>query len=98
MEHDFPYITRWNGLRKILKRFDLDHSQMNKRCSGGILRMRFIRGRKDFWAALIGFAFFTRSSSNLVIVLEFVILMIPHICIENIPIKKSNDKNPEEEV
>lgn len=52
---------------------------------------KFIKNPEDygFWAALIGFALFTRSSSNLVIALEFIALMIPHMCIENIPLKKS---------
>lgn len=60
---------------------------------------KFIKNPEDygFWAALIGFALFTRSSSNLVIALEFIILMIPHMYIENIPLKRSlllsSDKN-----
>jgi protein-S-isoprenylcysteine O-methyltransferase Ste14 len=41
-----------------------------------------------FWMAVLGFAFFTRSLFNLVIALEFIILMIPHLLIENIPLKK----------
>lgn len=42
-----------------------------------------------FWMALVGFALFTRSSFNLVVALEFIILMIPHMHIENIPLKRS---------
>ena len=42
-----------------------------------------------FWIALVGFALFTRSSYNLVVALEFIVLMIPHMHIENIPIKRS---------
>jgi protein-S-isoprenylcysteine O-methyltransferase Ste14 len=42
-----------------------------------------------FWMALVGFALFTRSLSNLIVTLEFIILMIPHMHIENIPIKRS---------
>ncbi len=41
-----------------------------------------------FWMALIGFALFSRSSANLVIALEFIILQIPHMNIENIPLKR----------
>lgn len=41
-----------------------------------------------FWMAVFGFALFTRSLYNLVIALEFIILMIPHMQVENIPLKK----------
>jgi protein-S-isoprenylcysteine O-methyltransferase Ste14 len=52
---------------------------------------KFIKNPEDygFWMALVGFALFTRSSSNLVIALEFITLMIPHMYIENIPLKRS---------
>ncbi len=51
---------------------------------------KFIKNPEDygFWMALIGLALFTRSLSNLVIALEFIVLMIPHMYIENIPLKK----------
>jgi len=39
--------------------------------------------------AVFGFALFTRSLYNLVIALEFIILMIPHMHVENIPLKRS---------
>ena len=39
-----------------------------------------------FWTALIGFALFTKSTYNLIIGLEFIIIMIPHTIIENIPL------------
>jgi len=39
------------------------------------------------WMALIGFAFFTRSIYNLIIAIEFVVIMIPHIMLENIPLQ-----------
>lgn len=42
-----------------------------------------------FWMAVFGFALFTRSSYNLVIAIEFIVLMIPHMHVENIPQKKS---------
>ncbi|MBA7701053.1 hypothetical protein ES703_109784 [subsurface metagenome] len=42
-----------------------------------------------FWMAVFGFALFTRSLYNLVIALEFIILMIPHMHVENIPLKRS---------
>jgi protein-S-isoprenylcysteine O-methyltransferase Ste14 len=41
-----------------------------------------------FWIALIGFALFTGSIFNLVIAVEFIIVMIPHLMLENIPLKK----------
>jgi len=52
---------------------------------------KFINNPEDygFWMALIGFALFTHSLSNLVVALEFIVLMIPHMHIENIPIKRS---------
>jgi len=40
-----------------------------------------------FWIALIGFALFTGSIYNLVIAAEFIIIMIPHMMLENIPLK-----------
>lgn len=51
---------------------------------------KFIKNPESygFWMALVGFALFTRSSSNLVIALEFILLQIPHMHIENIPIKR----------
>ena len=51
---------------------------------------KFIKNPEDygFWLALVGFTLFTRSSSNLVIALEFIVLMIPHMHIENIPLKR----------
>lgn len=41
-----------------------------------------------FWMAVLGFALFTQSLYNLVIALEFIILQIPHMFVENIPLKK----------
>lgn len=41
-----------------------------------------------FWVALIGFAIFTRSIYNLAIGFEFIIIMIPHIMLENKPLKR----------
>ncbi len=53
-----------------------------------------------FWMAVLGFALFTQSLVNLVIAFEFIILMIPHMCVENIPLKKRlffpSDKIPNE--
>jgi protein-S-isoprenylcysteine O-methyltransferase Ste14 len=50
-----------------------------------------VKNPEDYglWAALAGFALFSRSSFNLAIAIEFIILMIPHLMIENIPLKKS---------
>ena len=51
---------------------------------------KFVNNPEDYglWAALSGFALFSRSFFNLAIALEFIILMIPHLMIENIPLKK----------
>ena len=51
---------------------------------------KYIKNPEDygFWIALIGFASFTGSIYNLVIAVEFIIIMIPHIMLENIPLKK----------
>jgi len=40
------------------------------------------------WMALVGFAIFTGSVYNLVIAFEFIIIMIPHIVLENKPLSK----------
>ena len=40
------------------------------------------------WMALVGFAIFTRSIYNLAITIEFIIIMIPHIVLENKPLSK----------
>lgn len=39
------------------------------------------------WIALLGFAAFTGSTYNLVIAFEFIIIMIPHMMVENIPLR-----------
>jgi protein-S-isoprenylcysteine O-methyltransferase Ste14 len=51
---------------------------------------KYIKNPLDygFWMALVGFAIFTRSIYNLVIAVEFIIIMIPHIILENKPLKK----------
>lgn len=41
-----------------------------------------------YWVALIGFALFTGSIYNVVIAAEFIILMIPHMMLENVPLTK----------
>ena len=43
-----------------------------------------------FWLMLLGFALFSQSLYNLIIALEFIILMIPHIYLENVPLKVKN--------
>jgi len=50
---------------------------------------KYIKNPMDIglWMALIGFAFFTRSIYNLIIAIEFVVIMIPHIMLENIPLQ-----------
>jgi len=40
------------------------------------------------WMALVGFAIFTQSIYNLVIAAEFIIIMIPHIILENKPLHR----------
>ncbi|MEA1885692.1 MAG: methyltransferase [Bacteroidota bacterium] len=51
---------------------------------------KYIENPEDYglWIALIGLALFTGSLYNLAIALEFIIIMIPHIMLENIPLKK----------
>jgi len=43
------------------------------------------------WIVLVGFATFTGSVYNLVIAVEFIIIMIPHIILENKPLNKEDD-------
>ena len=52
---------------------------------------RILKNPEDYglWMALAGFALFTRSVYNLALAVEFIVLMIPHIYVENIPLKKS---------
>jgi len=51
---------------------------------------KYIKNPEDFglWIALIGFAVFTGSIYNFTIAVEFIIIMIPHIMLENKPLKK----------
>ena len=51
---------------------------------------KYIKNPEDFglWIALIGFAIFTGSIYNLAVATEFIIVMIPHILLENKPLKK----------
>ena len=50
---------------------------------------KYIKNPADYglWIALVGFAIFTGSIYNLIIAVEFIIIMIPHIMLENIPLK-----------
>ena len=50
----------------------------------------YIKNPLDYglWIALIGFAIFSGSIYNLAIAVEFIIIMIPHIMLENKPLKK----------
>ncbi|MFX1283553.1 MAG: methyltransferase [Promethearchaeota archaeon] len=52
---------------------------------------KYIKNPEDYglWIMLLGFALFTASVYNLVIAFEFIILMIPHQRIENIPLKEN---------
>jgi len=40
------------------------------------------------WMVLVGFAIFTGSVYNLAIAIEFIIIMIPHIVLENKPLDR----------
>jgi len=40
-----------------------------------------------FWTALFGFSLFTDSLYNFIIASEFMIIMIPHMMLENIKLK-----------
>jgi hypothetical protein len=42
------------------------------------------------WMVLVGFAIFTGSVYNLLIAVEFIIIMIPHIMLENKPLNKED--------
>lgn len=50
---------------------------------------KYIKNPEDtgLWIALIGFALFTQSSYNLIIAVEFIVIMIPHVILENVPLK-----------
>ncbi len=50
---------------------------------------KYVKNPMDigFWVALLGFALFTGSVYNLVIAAEFIIVMFPHMMLENIPLK-----------
>ena len=49
---------------------------------------RYLRNPEvnGFWAAMAGFALFTRSYYNLIIAVEYILLMIPHSKLENRPL------------
>jgi len=51
---------------------------------------KYVRNPLDYgiWMTLVGFAIFTQSVYNLVIAVEFIIIMIPHIILENKTLKK----------
>jgi protein-S-isoprenylcysteine O-methyltransferase Ste14 len=46
---------------------------------------KYVKNPLDYgiWMVLVGFAIFTQSVYNLVIAAEFIIIMIPHIILEN---------------
>lgn len=50
---------------------------------------KYIKNPMDigFWTAFIGFALFTKSTYNLIIAIEFIVIMYPHMLLENIPLK-----------
>lgn len=49
---------------------------------------RYIKNPIDygFWTAFIGFALFTGSLYNLIIAIEFIVIMYPHMLLENVKI------------
>ena len=55
---------------------------------------QYIKNPLDYglWTLLVGYALLSTSLYNLTIAIEFIIVMIPHIYVENIPIR--NDKQP----
>lgn len=61
---------------------------------------KYINNPMDYglWAFLVGFAFFSRSLQNLLIAGVFIVVMIPHIMIENIPIRDKKEEGSFNEV
>jgi len=55
---------------------------------------KYIKNPLDYgmWMTLVGFAFFTRSTYNLIIAAEFIIIMIPHIILENKVLKRKRSE------
>jgi len=51
---------------------------------------KYIKNPADYglWIAIVGFAIFTGSVYNLAIAIEFIIIMIPHIVLENKPLDR----------
>jgi len=51
---------------------------------------KYLKNPLDYgiWMTLVGFAIFTQSVYNLVIAVEFIIIMIPHIILENKALNK----------
>ncbi|KPJ65514.1 MAG: hypothetical protein AMJ43_10575 [Coxiella sp. DG_40] len=51
---------------------------------------KYLKNPLDYgiWMTLVGFAIFTQSVYNLVIAVEFIIIMVPHITLENKALKK----------
>jgi protein-S-isoprenylcysteine O-methyltransferase Ste14 len=51
---------------------------------------KYVKNPEDYglWMILLGFALLTRSSYNLVIAAEFIVIMIPHIMLESWPLRK----------
>ena len=51
---------------------------------------KYVKNPLDYgiWMAFVGFAIFTGSVYNLSIAVEFIIIMIPHIILENKPLSK----------
>lgn len=51
---------------------------------------KYLKNPLDYgiWMMLVGFAIFTQSIYSLVIAAEFIIIMIPHIILENKPLHR----------
>ena len=62
--------------------------------TGGIYKYLSHPEEHGFWVMMIGFALGTASWYNLIFALEFILLMIPHQKIENLPLQESEDSAP----
>jgi len=53
---------------------------------------KYIKNPLDYgiWMVFVGFAIFTGSVYNLAVAVEFIVIMIPHIALENKPLNKED--------
>ncbi len=77
-------LTKWFGKKAFtIHMISTGFFWMITFCLFVILQLDF-----GLWIALIGFAILTGSIYNSAIAVEFIIIMIPHIMLENKPLKK----------